>query len=114
MVNKKNNLVEDVSIISSGVKIEGNLQSEGNVRIDGMVNGNVTVNGNLTIGESSKIDGEIKAVNIVMNGTLTGKIFAEEKLRLESKALLKGDLVAKALIIDEGAFFQGCSNMEGK
>ena len=111
MSHKKDHSEEDVSIISSGVKIDGNLFSEGNVRIDGKVNGNITIDGNLTIGESSELQGEVKAKNVTMSGKLFGKIDAAEKLKLESKAVLKGDLIAKYLIIEEGAFFEGSSKM---
>ncbi len=111
MANKRDSDAEEVSIISKGVKIDGNLFSEGNVRIDGSVNGNVSVNGNLTIGDTSEIDGEIKAKNITMNGKVVGKIVTHEKLKLESKAHLKGDLITKYLIIEEGAYFEGSSHM---
>ncbi|PKL81943.1 MAG: cell shape determination protein CcmA [Ignavibacteriae bacterium HGW-Ignavibacteriae-3] len=111
MANRRDSLAEEVSIISSGVKIEGNLQSEGNVRIDGSVLGNVFVNGNLTIGDSSEIRGEIKAKNTTMSGKVFGKITTQEKLKLESKAHLKGDLITKYLIIEEGAYFEGMSQM---
>ncbi len=109
---KKDLIIEDVSIISSSVRIEGNIFSEGNVRIDGNVKGNVSINGNLTIGDTSNLLGEVKATNIIMNGKLKGKVKAEEKLRLESKAVLSGDLVTKVLIIEEGAVFHGNSQME--
>ena len=111
MAHKKEAIVEDVSIISNGVKIEGNLFSLGNVRIDGSVFGNVTVNGNLTIGDSSELNGEIKATNITMSGKIIGKVNAHEKLKLESKSVLKGDLTTKYLIIEEGALFEGNSQM---
>lgn len=111
MANRRDLNAEEVSIISSGVKIDGNLFSEGNVRIDGSVHGNVSVNGNLTIGDLSEINGEIKAKNITMNGKVSGKISTQEKLKLESKAHLKGDLITKYLIIEEGAYFEGLSHM---
>ncbi len=111
MANRRDSEAEEVSIISKGVKIDGNLFSEGNVRIDGAVNGNVSINGNLTIGDTSHIEGEIKANNITMNGKVFGKIVTNEKLKLESKAHLKGDLITKYLIIEEGAFFEGSSQM---
>ena len=111
MSSKRDSLAEDVSIISSGVKIDGNLQSEGNVRIDGKVHGNVFVNGNLTIGDLSEIMGEIKAKNVTMSGKVQGRITTLEKLKLEPKAKLKGDLVTKFLVIEEGAFFEGVSQM---
>ena len=126
MAAKKETHSEEVSIISGGVKLEGNLYSEGNVRIDGNVVGNVTVNGNLTVGDGSeikgeikaknvtvsgKIEGEIKATNIVMGGRLEGKVTASDSLRLEAKCVLKGDLITRKLIIEEGALFDGYSSM---
>ncbi len=101
----------EVSILSSGVKIEGKLYSEGNVRVDGTINGDVTVNGNLTLGDTSILNGELKAKNITMSGKVEGKIIASEKLILENRSKLKGDLFAKILVIQEGAVFDGTSNM---
>jgi len=114
MAVKKDMHAEEVSIISGGVKLEGSLFSEGNVRIDGMVLGNVTVNGNLTIGEIANIQGELKANNVVMGGKIEGKITALDTLRLESKSVLKGDLITRKLIIEDGAFFEGRSMMNNK
>jgi cytoskeletal protein CcmA (bactofilin family) len=111
MAVKKDSISEDVSIISNGVRIDGNLVSRGNVRIDGSVTGNITVDGNLTVGEASQLNGEVKAKNVTMSGKLTGKIFAEEKLKLEAKSVLKGDLTTKYLVIEEGAYFEGNSQM---
>ncbi len=101
----------DVSILSSGVKIEGKLYSEGNMRIDGKVFGDVTVNGNLTLGETAEVEGEIKAKNITLSGKLKGIVTVNEKLILESTSNLIGDLSAKILVIEEGAKFEGKSNM---
>jgi cytoskeletal protein CcmA (bactofilin family) len=111
MSTKKDTFTEDVSIISHGVRIDGNLISNGNVRIDGIIVGNITVNGNLTIGDASQLNGDVKAKNVTMSGKLTGRITAEEKLKLEPKSVLKGDLITKYLIIEEGAIFEGNSQM---
>ena len=105
---KKDLHSEDVSILSGGVKIEGNLSSDGNVRIDGNV---ISINGNLTIGESAKIVGEVLATNITLGGYIEGKVNASENLRLEAKSSLKGDLITKRLVIEEGARFDGHSSM---
>ncbi|AFN73523.1 hypothetical protein MROS_0279 [Melioribacter roseus P3M-2] len=111
MALKKEIHEEEVSIISNGVRIEGNINSEGNVRIDGIVKGNLSVNGNLTMGEQAQVIGEIKARNVITNGKVEGKIIAAEKLRLESKAVIKGDIVSRVLIVEEGAVFDGNSSM---
>lgn len=104
---------EDVSILSSGVKIEGKLNSDGNVRIDGQIIGDVTVQGNLTLGETSKLKGKIKATNISISGQVEGTVTANEKLIIESKSRLTGDIISKVLVIEEGAKFEGNSNMSG-
>jgi cytoskeletal protein CcmA (bactofilin family) len=109
---KKDLIAEDVSIISHSVIVDGDIFSQGNVRIDGKVTGKVEVSGNLTIGEGSKLNGEIKALNIVLNGDVTGKVMAAEKLRLEPKAVLNGEIYAKSLVIEDGAIFHGTSNMK--
>ena len=103
---------EDVSILSSGVKIEGKLYSEGNVRIDGKLIGDLIVNGNLTLGEGSELNGKVKAQNIAVSGKLEGVVTSSEKLILESKAVLRGDISAKILVIEEGAKFDGKSVMD--
>jgi len=105
---------EDVSILSTGVKIEGKLSSEGNVRIDGSVIGSVYVNGNLTLGESSVINGDIEAKNITINGKLEGKISSSEKLVLEKNSTVTADVRAKILVIEEGALFEGRTSMKNE
>jgi len=101
----------DVSVLSSGCNIEGTFKSNGNVRIDGSVNGDVIIDGNLTIGEAAKIKGSVIAKNVTLCGNVEGGIKAEEKIVLETKSYLKGDLTAKILLIEEGAKFDGKSSM---
>ncbi|MCZ7603629.1 MAG: polymer-forming cytoskeletal protein [Melioribacteraceae bacterium] len=101
----------DVSILSSGVKIEGKLYSEGSMRIDGHVIGDITVSGNLTLGESSTVDGNIKAMNVTLSGKVNGSVTSNEKVILEPNSSLSGDLITKILVIEEGAKFEGNSSM---
>ena len=114
MAKKIETSSQEVSILSSGVKIEGKFYSDGNVRVDGKIMGDVTVNGNLTIGDSSEISGETKAKNITISGKVDGTMVASEKMILESKAVVKCDLSAKVLVIEEGAKFDGTSSMTKK
>lgn len=103
--------IDDVSILSKGVTIEGKLKSTGNVRIDGIINGDVIVSGNLTVGEGAEVNGEVLAENITLSGKIFGFVKAVEKIVLESKSLLKGDLVAKILVVEPGARFDGKCTM---
>ena len=105
---------DEVTIISAGVVIEGKLISNGNVRVDGTVNGDITANGNVTVGENGEVKGEIQAEAIVLGGKVTGTVSAKDKLTLEAKAALQGDILTKILVVEAGAQFDGQSKMGGK
>jgi cytoskeletal protein CcmA (bactofilin family) len=102
---------DEVTIISTGVFIEGKVTSNGNVRIDGKLNGDISAEGNVTVGEVGEVNGEIKAEVINIGGVVNGTVTAREKLVLEAKSNLKGDLVTKILVIEAGAMFDGKSSM---
>lgn len=103
--------MEEVTIISPGVVIEGKLSSNGNVRVDGTIKGNVEVQGNLTVGEKGFISGDLNAEIITIGGKVEGIVRSKEKLVLETKSNLKGDIFTKVLVVEAGAFFEGKSNM---
>ncbi len=105
---------DEVTIISAGVVIEGKLISNGNVRVDGTVNGDITANGNVTVGENGEVSGEMHAEAIILGGKVTGKVSAKEKLTLEGKAVLQGDILTKILVVEAGAQFDGQSKMGGR
>jgi cytoskeletal protein CcmA (bactofilin family) len=105
---------DEVTIISAGVVIEGKLISNGNVRVDGSVNGDITANGNVTVGENGEVSGQVQAEAIVIGGKVTGTVKSKEKLTLEAKAVLKGDIFTKILVVEAGAQFDGQSKMNEK
>lgn len=112
MKNKPlNGSTEDITIISNGVKLEGKITSGGSIRVDGTIQGDVISQGNVTVGEHGDVNGQINAGIITIGGKVVGSVNAKEKLVLESKANLKGDLFTKILVVEAGARFDGKSNM---
>jgi len=106
--------MEEVTIISSGVVIEGKVTSNGNVRVDGVVKGDITAQGNLTVGEHGSIEGQLTGDTVSIGGKVDGTVNAKEKLVLESKSVLKGDLITKILVVEAGAIFEGKSSMSSQ
>ncbi|MDP4114611.1 MAG: polymer-forming cytoskeletal protein [Bacteroidota bacterium] len=102
---------DEVSIISAGVVIEGKLSSSGNIRIDGRIKGDVIVTGNVTVGETGEVDGQVHGDVVTLGGKVNGTVNAKERLVLEAKANLKGDILTKILVVEAGAIFEGKSNM---
>ncbi|MGQ9798614.1 MAG: bactofilin family protein [Ignavibacterium sp.] len=103
--------MDEVTIISSGVVIEGKVNSNGNIRVDGTIKGDIIAQGNLTIGESGNIQGQIVGDIVTIGGKVEGSVSAKDKLVLESKSVLKGDITTKILVVEAGAVFEGRSSM---
>ena len=106
-----NGNTEDITIISNGVNIEGKVTSTGSLRVDGTLKGDLNAKGNVTVGDQGKINGEITANIVTIGGKVVGTVNAKEKLVLENKCVLKGDIITKVLVIEAGAKFDGKSNM---
>jgi len=102
---------DEISIVSKGVELKGDLTSSGSIRIDGKITGNVLITGDLILGSSGVVFGEVKGRNVTIGGKVNGKVITTEKAILEAGAELRGDLTAKILVIHEGALFEGNSKM---
>ncbi len=101
----------ELNFLGGGTKVEGTVRTENSVRIDGALKGKLICKNTLTVGINGVIEGEVQAKNAIIGGKIEGKIKVAEKLVLEAKSKLVGELKANKLIIDEGAVFEGTSNM---
>lgn len=105
----------NLNIINAGTTILGDLNSEGDMRIDGTVKGYVSSKARLVLGNTCRVDGDIKAVNLELSGEVNGNIYVTELLTIKATAKINGDIVSNKLIIEAGAEFNGnCSMREQK
>ena len=112
MASKDNSsTATELNFIGRGTVIDGNVKTESSIRVDGAIKGKLICKNTVTVGDGGRIEGDIQAVNAIVGGKIKGKIIVSEKLVLESKSSLIGELKAKKLIIDEGSVFEGTSDM---
>ncbi|MBN1781421.1 polymer-forming cytoskeletal protein [bacterium] len=103
------------TIIGKGTKIKGNLNVQNSLRIDGSVVGDVHSTDTVIVGKDGEVQGQVKGKHVLLAGRVKGNIIASERVYLESKASIQGDIRATRLVVDEGAIFDGKCNMgEGK
>jgi len=99
------------SLIGAGTTIEGNLNFSGGLRIDGQVNGNVIAAqgkpSTLVLSEHACVVGEVNVTHLVINGTITGSVFASEYMELQGKAKVNGDVHYTTMEIQLGAIVEG-------
>ena len=57
--------------------------------------------------EQARIEGEVHVSHMVINGTVTGPVNANDYLELQAKARVNGDVVYRTLEMHVGAVVQG-------
>jgi cytoskeletal protein CcmA (bactofilin family) len=107
--NKPQNRID--SLIGATTRIEGNVIFSGGLRVDGMVRGNVASvadePGTLVVSADARIDGEVQAAHIVVNGAINGPVHATETLELQAGSRVKGDVYYKSIEVHQGAVVEG-------
>ena len=103
--------IKEMNLISAGTVVEGKIRSQGSVRVDGKLIGEVTASESIAVGVTGEIEGNVMAKNATIGGKVRGTIHASEKIVFEGKSIVRGDIRATRLIIDEGSIFDGKVSM---
>lgn len=98
-------------LLEKGCEFEGKLTFEGTVRINGTFTGEVFSEGTLVIGEGAKIDAKIDVGSCIIHGEVSGSIKAGERIEMHAPAIVRGDIAAQTLVIEEGVVFEGSCSM---
>lgn len=98
--------------LDRGSSFRGELEFEDTMRIDGRFNGKVISKNELIVGESATIEGEIHVGTIAISGTVIGKIKADQRIEIHRSGRVFCELETPALVIEEGATFQGSCVMD--
>lgn len=101
------------AFIDQGSEFEGKLSFKDTVRIDGCFRGEITSQNTLVVGETGEIMATVRSCSVLVSGTVTGNIFASERLVLHKTARVEGDIEAGSIAIEEGAVLNGKITMSG-
>lgn len=107
--NSQKKLVDaskSATVIASGTKIIGDITLSSSLHVDGEVEGIIHSDNVVTIGANGKVNGEIIAEDLVINGALTGSV-KSNTIEILSEGHVKGKLSYNELTIEKGAVFEG-------
>ncbi len=102
-----NSTIKNLNLIGAGTTVEGKIRTQGSIRVDGKVTGEVHAAENLAVGLTGEIEGAVNGRNVTVGGKVKGNITSVDKLVMEGKSVVRGDVKAAKLVIDEGAVFDG-------
>jgi len=95
------------SVIADDLHIKGEVTTTGDIELKGVIEGDVTCR-TLMIAQDARVEGNAKAEKVVVRGSVDGRINGV-RVTLTSSAKVQGELICKALSVDEEAYFDGTS-----
>ena len=103
-----------MTTIGPSLTITGSVTSNEDITIHGGVNGDIKMNtGALVVAPNARVKATVQALQMTIHGTLSGDGAAAERVELAPTATVDGTLLAPAVIIREGAMFNGDIAVEG-
>lgn len=95
------------TVIGPDTHIKGEMVFDSTARILGTFEGRITAKGEVQIGDGAACKAAVEGQNVIVDGLVEGDIVARERVQLNAKAKVIGDVVANTLVVAEGASFVG-------
>ena len=107
--NKPHNHID--TLIGANTNVKGDIHFRGGLRVDGHVTGDVIAPDNesstLVLSSEGRIDGAIKVTHVIVNGKVSGPIYAQSYLELQEKSQVFGDVHYGTIEIHLGDLVEG-------
>ena len=95
------------TVIGPDTHIKGEMVFESTARILGTFEGRVIAKGEIQIGEGAACKAAVEGSVIIVDGLIEGDVQARDRVQLNPKARVIGDITATTLVVAEGASFTG-------
>lgn len=99
------------TLVSARTRVEGDVHFSGGLHVDGKVIGSVLAEsgsqGLFRLSEAGEVTGDIVAPHVIINGRVTGDVYALEHLELAEKATITGNVYYNLVQMAAGASVNG-------
>ena len=106
--------MNDLSRISAGTVIEGNMSCNGDVRVDGVISGTLYSSGKIVVGESAQLKGTVLCNMVDFWGKMDGDIYVKDVLSVKNSAIINGNIYVRKFQVEMGAQINGSCHMIGE
>lgn len=100
-------------MIGKTISIKGDITGEESLVIEGKVDGTVHLKSNdLTIGQSGRVNANLTANVVRIDGEVKGDIVGTEKVVITKTGRVQGNIVGPRVTLEDGAKFKGSIDMD--
>lgn len=98
--------------VGHGTVLSGEATFKGMLRVDGHLSGRISSQeGTLIVSNNGQVDANVEVAVAQVYGTVTGDIIASKRIELGRAASVTGNIQTPALVIEQGAIFEGTCRM---
>ncbi len=99
---------EPETTLGEGVSFKGELSFQRLLRIDGQFEGKLMSSGKLVVGPKGILKSDdIQLREAIIEGTVEGNLVVEDRVELRGDAVIRGNIEAQSLSVDEGVSITG-------
>jgi cytoskeletal protein CcmA (bactofilin family) len=98
--------------VGNGTTLTGEANFKGMLRVDGGLSGRVSSqDGTLIVSTNGRVDANVEVAIAQIFGTVNGDIVASKRIEMGRVAKVTGNIQTPALVIENGAIFEGSCKM---
>lgn len=97
--------------LDRGSDLRGELRFDAHFRVHGRFTGEVHSEGELIVGEGGEVEGDVHVGQVVVSGTVRGSIQASRRVQITGTGKVFADVDTPALVVEDGALFEGRCTM---
>ena len=102
-----------MTTIGPSLIITGEITSREDITIHGRVKGHVRMDsGALLVAPTGGVDANVLGTHVTIHGTVAGDVAATERIELTPTAAVSGTLTTPAVVLHDGATFNGVVDMD--
>ena len=104
---------EEKTVIGQHISVEGVIRGKENLVIEGSLKGSIELEKHhVTVGSKGQVEAEIHADSVTISGRLIGNIHAHGKVEITKEADFSGEIKAKRISVEDGAYLKAVIELE--
>jgi cytoskeletal protein CcmA (bactofilin family) len=104
-----------MTTIGPSLVITGQITSQEDITVHGRVNGQIQMDdGALVVAPTGHVDADVQGHQVMVHGTMAGNVLATGRVELTDTAEVTGTLTTPAVVLRDGAMFNGLIEVDRK
>ncbi len=102
-----------MTTIGPSLLITGEVTSQEDITVHGTVKGHINMeSGALRVAQGGHVDAEVRGSSVTIDGSLDGSVTVLSRVELMPNAKVSGTLTTPAVVLHDGALFNGLIDMD--